>query len=251
MSHLASEEMQTSTRNIRHHSREVIESRRRHSHSYFRSSRRPGLHERMIQKMTSLQDMIVSNGGCPRSVCFTVDGSPLLSETDRKLEQDFVALIAATLGVNSDVQVAAWQYGPRLQLISSLSSDIDTFLVDLEKWGHTSSYTTRSSNHNYLSFAMRRCDLSMLRRIHREGGASKMVVIGNGRASYGQKITANQAAELFRKRGGGVCSVAVKDADLKFFGEIAGSLDRVLSVTDYNRFETIFTQTVKQICDFH
>eukprot|EP00171_Calliarthron_tuberculosum_P021784 IDg21784t1 len=198
--------------------------------SYFQR-RHTIVHKRTMRKVKSLQDKIVAQGGCPRSVCFTLDASEKLSQDDQKLQKDFVAVIAATLGVDSNVQVAACNTSQNCnaRLQGSLR-----FLLKSKLLGN----------------AMRLCSVEMMRRNRRTGSVSKMVVIGNGRESFGQRAAASSAAHFFRRQGGGTCGVAVKGADRKFFADISGGISNVLSVSDYTRFDTILGDVVKNVCDF-
>lgn len=195
---------------------------------------------RTVSTVLDLQDSIIASGGCNRNLCFTLDASTELSETDFLLQRDFVALIVATLGVDEDVHVSSWQYGPRVRRISRLSSDLDAFLLKLETWQRDTRF-----NFNSLARAMLGCRSDVRGR---STDANKMVVIGNGRASFLQRAFATSVARSFRRRNGAVCAVGVSGANKRFFTRLTGDSTRVLGVTDFSLFDTILTDIVNDIC---
>lgn len=204
--------------------------------------RKPDVQQRTVGAMLDLQDQIIERGGCNRNLCFTLDASNKLSKIDFLLQRDFVQLIAATLGVDNDVHVAAFQYGPSLQKISSLSPDIDSFLLRLEQWQRKD-----SRRRNFLAGAMWRCMREM--RPRRTVDANKMVVIGNGRTSRFKRKFALQVSRIFRGQGrGAICAVAVDNSNRSFLGRLTGDPTRVLGVTDFSKFDTILRDIVRDIC---
>lgn len=217
------------------------------------SSRRRIAQVKTIKTMINLQDKIVAQGGCHHSVCFTLDGGLELSAKEQKMQRDFVALIAETLGVDGDVQIAAFEHGSRLLRISALSPNINAFLVKLERWEHIhkrgSNDRYGSYRSGYLSSSIRQCDAAMLKRNQRTGSVSKMVVINKGQESHSRKVDASKAANHFRSHGGGVCAVAFNGMNQNFLAHIAGGRDRVVEIRDPFRFHEVLTQVVKDLCD--
>lgn len=201
---------------------------------------RPDVRSRTVRTILDLQDLIIARGGCNRNLCFALDASTKLSPNDFQLQRDFVALIAATLGVDNDVHVASWQYGPRVRRISSLSADINAFLLRLETWQQD-----LVVNRNFLAGAISGCRNELRRR---RNDANKLVLIGNGRTSFFQQAIAVNVANAFRRQNGAVCAVTVSNANTRFFTRLTGTSERVLGVTDFSLFDTILTDIVSDIC---
>eukprot|EP00171_Calliarthron_tuberculosum_P013514 IDg13514t1 len=164
-----------------------------------------------VGTMLDLQDKIIQQGGCNRNLCFTLDASSKLSKMDFLLQRDFVQIVVATLGVD-------------------------------RTWNRQT-----GRRHNFLSLAMWGCRKEMKPR--RTVDANKMVVIGNGRTSRLKKFFARRVARIFRRRdGGSICAVAVDNSNRRFFAKLTRSTDRVLSVTDYFKFDLILKDIVRDIC---
>lgn len=201
----------------------------------------PEARRRTVQTILDLQDKIIARGGCSRNLCFALDASTKLQRVDFLLQRDFVALIAATLGVDDDVNIGAYQYGPRVRRISRLSPGINAFLLKLEQWEQS-----KSEEFNFLAAAIWRCRREMRPLASRD--ANKLVIIGNGDTSSFQQSIAQFTAQRFLRDTGAICAVAVEDANRRFFAKLTDDPARVLGVEDYFLFDQILSDIVSDIC---
>lgn len=180
----------------------------------------------------------VASRGCGVNVCFAVDTSGSVSKTQFGLEKDFILDITAIIGVDSRSKFAAGQYGARTYKISSLTSDVSGFNLDVNRADFQNDPAT--SVGSGIVF----CD----RQLRRErGDANKIVVIGDGRNNLGGDPV--RRADNFRKRTGGeVSTVGIGFKDTRALTAIAGSKARVFSIDDYVELSFIIEDLVYDIC---
>lgn len=196
----------------------------------------------VAKRVVALQDLIIDNGGCNPNLCFGLDGSKLINEYDYELQREFVQLVAATVAVDHRVKMSAYQYGLRLQRISSFTRDIDQFLLDME-----SSKRNLALTRSFLAPALFKCTLDLSNSFE---DANKIVIIGDGRTNYG---SANQsirvAASFLPPNGNGrICAVYVRNPKYRFLEEITQDPAMVIDVIDYTKFDEILEQLVRDIC---
>lgn len=193
--------------------------------------------------MIELQDRIIDQGGCNLNLCFGLDGSRLISAKDYERQREFVQLIAATVAIDERVKMSAYQYGLRLQRISSFTGDIDSFLLRME-----SAKRKKTLSRSFLSPALFKCQ-----RDFRDNGedANKIVIIGDGRTNYGRKSLAIRIAARFLPpfNNGAICAVYVKRPAIRFLEKITQDPSKVISVEEYFLFDEILEETVSNVCD--
>lgn len=181
---------------------------------------------------------------CDPNVCFAIDGSASLGEEDFNLQKDFVAIIAAIVGAEPGAQFAAVQYGLVNKPIRNLRFNPDNFLLLLEAAEFARARRT------FIGAGLAYC-VSQLGR--RRGEPSKIVVLGDGRSTYGSltgALSPTAIADRWRARSPAnrVCTVAVGFADTSLFEQIADNPGLVLEVTDWMRVLNILRELIRDIC---
>lgn len=181
---------------------------------------------------------------CDPNVCFAIDGSASLGRDDFELQKQFVAIIAAIVGAEEGAQFAAVQYGLSNKKIRNLRGNPDNFLLLLEraKWAR--------ARRTFIGAGLAYC-VSQLGR--RRGEPSKIVVLGDGRSTYGDLgglLSPGAIADGFRARSPAnrICTVAVGFSDTSLFEEIADDSSLVLEVGDWPRVLNILRELVRDIC---
>lgn len=208
----------------------------------FSRLQQPRARGRTFRRILDLQDRIIKRGGCNRNICFALDASKNLRAIDFALQRDFIALIAATLTVDSDVNISAYEYAPGISRIWRLSRNINDFLLRLENLRQS-----RSRSTTFLDGAIDGCNREL--RPFSSLDANKLVVIGNGKTRPFQERLVRRAADRFRRRTGAICAVAVEGANRELFSQISDKPDRVIDVTDVFRFDEILNEVVQNICN--
>lgn len=181
---------------------------------------------------------------CDPNVCFAIDGSASMGKKDFELQKQFVAIIAAIVGAEDGAQFAAVQYGLSNKKIRNLRGNADNFLLLLERAKFAKARRT------FIGAGLAYC-VSQLGR--RRGEPSKIVILGDGRSSYGDVdglLGPGAIADAFRGRSPAnrVCTVAVGFSDTSLFEEIADDEDSVLEVGDWPRVLNILRELVRDIC---
>lgn len=193
--------------------------------------------------IVKLQDKIVAKGSCNPNLCFGLDGSNLISNRNYERQREFVQLIAATLAIDKNVRMSAYQYGLRLQPISDLTDDIDSFLLKMNL-----AKRERTLEFSFLAPALFQCQRDF--RPYPED-ANKIVLIGDGRTNYGSRSLAIRVAEQFLPpyNNGAICAVYVRRPSVRFLEKITQNPDNVLFVEDYFYFDEILGEMVHDICN--
>lgn len=75
----------------------------------------------------SLNAKIRAIGGCNANVCFAIDGSGAINQTEFQSQQQFVIDMVSIIGVDSPVEVAAVQYTVGNSPISPLTPNVVQF----------------------------------------------------------------------------------------------------------------------------
>eukprot|EP00171_Calliarthron_tuberculosum_P008013 IDg8013t1 len=179
-----------------------------------------------LDTMVTLQDEIIANGGCNLNLCYGLDGSNLISDTDYELQRFFVQLVAATIAIDPRTKMSAYQYGLRLRRISEYTSDIDQFLINLED-----AKRNPTLSRSFLAPALFQCQRDF--RASPED-ANKIVLIGDGNTNYGSEDSTVRVAEQFLppNNNGDICAVYVGEPNGNFLLRITQNPDRLLDVED-------------------
>jgi len=188
-----------------------------------------------------LRQRVIAQGSCNPNLCFALDGSGSISEADFTSQKDFVQLVAAIVGVDTDAAFAAVQYGLRNIGISSLTNDVDQFLLDVD------ASELEGAPRTFVAAGLGFC-INELRP--RTEDANKIVLLGDGRSNFGGNPV--PIAKTFREPtgDGAICAVAVGFTDLSVLNGITGSSTRVLNIDGYFELLDILDQVVTEICEF-
>lgn len=191
------------------------------------------------RSVDELHDLIEAAGGCNVIVCCALDSSGSVSENQFITQKNFVFDIISTIAGNP-LEAAAVQYGLRNRVISFLTPDIDSFILDLDAAEFAGDIRTS------IGGGIVWCHRQLGKR---RGEANKMVVMGDGRNNLGGSPV--QRANLFTDRTGGkVCAVGIGfGRNRRVLMRIAGG-DRslVLTVDGYIVLADILEELVSQIC---
>ena len=194
-----------------------------------------------LLRARGLRQMVTAQGTCNPNVCFALDGSGSVSEGEFEAQRDFVTLVAAIVGADTDAAFAAVQYGLRNIAISSLTNDVDSFLLDVD-----ASELARADR-SFIAAGLGFC-INELRP--RPEDANKIVLIGDGESNFGGNPI--PIARRFRQpRGNGaICAVGIGFRNLRVLRRITGSRSRVLDIDEFFELLDILDQVVFEICDF-
>lgn len=180
--------------------------------------------------------------GCNANVCFAIDGSGSINETEYNAQLIFVLDVVSVIAVDNPVELAAVQYGTANSAISPLTVDAAEFIIKVNEEGQLRSGAT------FVAGGINYCFSQLFRR---RGEANKIVLLGDGRSSIG--ANAVRRADLFRRVGGDVCAVGAGFTDDAELLAIAGGdpnrvfkVDNFLEVLD---FQFILEAIVEDICN--
>jgi len=189
-----------------------------------------------------LRQRVINQGSCNPNLCFALDGSGSITTADYTAQKEFVELIAAIVGVDTDAAFAAVQYGLRNIGISSLTNDVDEFLLDV------AASNLASAPRTFIAAGLGWC-IQELRA--RPEDANKIVLLGDGRSNFGGNPV--PIAKKFRKPvgDGAICAVGIGFRDRRVLKRITGSRTRVLAIHDYFELLDILDQVVTEICGLH
>lgn len=178
--------------------------------------------------------------GCNANVCFAIDGSGSISESQFRSELSAALDTISLLAPDRDLEIAAVQYGDRNSVISRLTPDIDAV-----KEGINNATQTGGSS------AMRRAISFCTRELTRRSGEPmKMILIGDGRSD--RPAAALRRANRFRALGGEVCVVGAGLADpVRLLALAGGDPSKVFEVDnllDLIEVKFLVEAMVDEIC---
>ncbi|KAI0557090.1 von Willebrand factor A-like protein [Gracilaria domingensis] len=195
------------------------------------------------QQLVNEALQIAIDTSCDPNICFAVDGSGSIPEDDFVLQADFVEILAATVGLDEQTQMAAIQYGLRPRFISRLTGDIDRFLLDVD------GAVQLGSPRTFIAPAITGC-MSQLRRV--DGEANTIVLLGDGRSTFDSRDPPldppSIAARFLRNPNNTIAAVGVAFPNTKMLEAITGSEQRVFQVGEWDGILALITDLVKQVC---
>jgi len=189
-----------------------------------------------------LRQRIVDQGGCNLNVYFALHGSANTSNVDFDMQKEFVQLIAAIVGVDTNAAYGALQYGRVSSNGFPLTNDLDKFLLDVESLRlRPLPFRVRTFISIGLGFS-----IQMLRGNPED--TNKIVLFVDGRANFGGNPV--PVARAFRPpRGtGAIFAVGVSFPDPALLKRITGSQSRVFAIDDFFELLDILDQLVTDIC---
>ncbi|KAI0563991.1 von Willebrand factor A-like protein [Gracilaria domingensis] len=186
-----------------------------------------------------LRRRIKAAGDCNLNICFAIDGSSSISDTEFVNERNFVLDVSSVV-VDKTVELGAVQYSTSVRTITPLTPDSATFnlLVNFEQQLGGASFVVGGINACFSQLA------------GRPNEPGKIVLLGDGRSSMGSD--AAERADLFRSIGGSVCVVGAGFADDAELMRIAGG-DRSLvfevdNFLDVLALERVVEDLAVQMC---
>ena len=190
--------------------------------------------------VNELKQKIRDFGGCGPNVCFALDGSGSISGSDWSAQKFLVELVAAVVGVDTNAEFAAVQYGLRNIGISLLTGDVDQFLLDVE--ANRLARARRTFIAAGLAFCIRQLN-------QRPGDANKIVLLGDGRSNFGGNPIPTAQRWLSAAPSNRICSVGVGFENTAVLQAIAGGdPDMVLTSDDWEKVTEILGDLVYQVC---
>ena len=200
----------------------------------------PLLNNATLAKVNELQQKILDFGGCGPNVCFALDGSGSVSEDDWDSQRFLVELVAAVVGVDTNAEFAAVQYGLRNILISLLTGNVDQFLLAVDR------SRLRRARRTFISAGLAFC----IRQLNqRPGDANKIVLLGDGRSNFGGNPIPTAERWLSAASSNRICSVGVGFENTSVLQAIAGGdPDMVLTSDDWEKVTNILGDLVYQVC---
>lgn len=172
------------------------------------------------------------------NVCFAIDGSGSVNGEQFKLATRFVQDVVNTLSDMTDTEYAANQFAATATIISGLTTNRDRFVQLMES-------ASRKGGATSVGAGIVSCDFTLARR---RGEPNKLVVITDGRNTFGGDPV--RRANNFKRRdsNGRVCSVVVGNSpNLSVLQQISDA--PVITVDDYISLALKIIDLVDQICE--
>lgn len=190
-----------------------------------------------MEKVKTLHQ-IVSSFSCNANLCFAIDGSSAISIGDFTLMKDIIIFTTVLLGIDPNMRFAAAQFGLRQKIISSLTTDIDAFLLKIEQL-QRGSFTTKSVAQG-LNYCIRQ-----LRK--NPDDFNKIVIFGDGRSTFGRNPV--KLANTFTASGGDICAVSLGADDISNLEEMVNDdPSRLFRFPDVLDFADVIMGIVLDVC---
>jgi len=187
-----------------------------------------------------LRRQLKSVGGCNANVCFAIDGSSSISKTEFENEKSFVLDVVSIISMDQPVELAAAQYSTSIAPISPLTPYVANFDNSMQEAKQIGGASFVVGGVNY-------CFSQLMKR---SGEANQMVILGDGRSNIGSRAVSR--ADLFRRMGGGLSTVAAGFSDGKELLAIAGGnrnmVFRVNSFADVLALHEVIKKLVFRVC---
>lgn len=191
-----------------------------------------------LAEIKRIRQVAVPPGGCNARICFALDGSGSVSNSEFELQKNFVQDVAAIISADIDVELAAVQYGVESEEISPLTFDVRSFMIAVHR--ERSMKSSRTS----ITAGIRHCS-SLLRSRQRE--ANKIVLLGDG--SFNAGGTPVPLAQIFRRSGGDICAVEVGFSNTQSLLDIVGGdSSKIFSTDEFIQLSFMIESFVKEVC---
>ncbi len=179
-------------------------------------------------------------GGCNANVCFAIDGSSSIPKAEFENEKNFVLDVVSIISRDQPVELAAAQYSTSIAPITRLTPYAASFGKSI--W--------RGRQIGGASFVVGGINYCFSQLIRRPREANQMVILGDGRSNIGSDAV--RRADLFRRMGGSLSTVAAGFADDKQLLAIAGwdrnMVFRVDSFADVLALQKVIKKLVFRVC---
>lgn len=193
-----------------------------------------------IEMVQHLQQLVIDNGKCNPNVCFAMCGADAISDEDFQRQKEFVELVSAIIGVDTEVEFSAVQYGLRNTAVSGLTRNANQFLARVSR------ITLNRAPRTFLAAGVGYC-IQQLRK--RPGDANKIVILGDGRSNFGGNPVPIAQQFLPPAGTGSICAVGIGFADISMLEQVVGGHpDRVIAIDDYFQMIDILELVVADVC---
>lgn len=169
-----------------------------------------------------LQRKIEEAGGCNGNICFAIDGSSSISDTEFENQKNFILDVSSVIGVDYPVELAAVQYATKNSAITPMTPNSAFFNLAVEE-------TEQMGGKSFVVAGINYCFSQLIKR---RGEALKIVLLGDGRSNIGGDSI--KRANLFRRLGGDVSVVGAGFEDsTQLLGIAGGKHDHVFEVDSF------------------
>ncbi|KAI0561497.1 von Willebrand factor type A [Gracilaria domingensis] len=187
---------------------------------------------------------IVNATNCNPNICFAIDGSGSMDETEFTLEKDFVKLVAAVVALDPQSKYAAVQYGLRPAFVSTLTEDADAFLLNVD------AAQSLDAPRTFIAPGLGAC-MRQLRRV--QGQPQKIILLGDGRSNFdalAPPLDPPSIAQSFlASPNASISAIGVGNfQDPDMLEGIAGSPDRVFKVAQWLDVIFVLADLVADVC---
>lgn len=197
-------------------------------------------HRQNFASVDELRRRVEAAGGCNANVCFAIDGSGSISDTEFTNQKNFVLDVVSVLAVDDAAEVAACQYATAVSPIQRLTPDTVRFNLAVNG-------ATQLGGQSFVVGGINYCFSQLWRR---RGEANKIVYLGDGRSNIGGEAV--DRADLFRLLNGSVAAVGAGFPDnaelLRIAGGDPGLVYEADSFLDVLTLQSFIESLVTQIC---
>ena len=167
-----------------------------------------------------------------------------MGRADFERQLEFLVVVTSLVGFDTNARFAGTQYGLRNRVIRNIRANSEDFLLDLEQVRYLRS--RRSFIGDGVSYCIQQLN-------KRRGEPAKMIILGDGRSSYGRLSGPFGPAALaadFRSRSPSntVCAVAVGFSRTDLFNDITQDPKLVFKVTEWPKILGIIGDLVRNMC---
>lgn len=187
--------------------------------------------------LTRIQKRTIRSRGCPQLMCFGLDGSGSISETEYDFQTSFARLVAALMSVDESAQFSAVQYGLRNVLISDSTTNEELFERRVNR-----SVLARAPR-TFLAAGLGFCIQDLRRNPAPE--ERNIVILGDGRSNFGTEAISGLVAQA----NATIYAVGVGFVDNTRLLELTGDESRVFSLADYSMMATAAFNLVRDVCN--
>lgn len=192
-----------------------------------------------VTELGSLQEDLCKTGDCNISLCFALDGSGSVSETEFQVQKDFVNLIA-TLAAPANASFSAVQYGLSNTFISSNTHNVSQFTDSVEN------SELMKATRTFLSAGLAFC-ISQVAGLPERAGR-KIVVLGDGQANFGEKalpivMAAAGQADIY------AVGVGFPTDSTRLLEITGGQEDRVFGISNFSEVPKVVVELTRALCN--
>lgn len=193
-----------------------------------------------IQKAAVHQQLAQAKGReCKISICFAIDGSRSISESDFSLATDFTKDVISIISTAGRSNFGAVQYGMSAYPISPVSANASAVAIAIH--GAKSKQDGKSS----IAAGIAYCDSQLAKT---QAAASRIVLIGDGRNNFGADPILAANKYTARDPNGGVIPVALGPNPHTGILQAIAAGNSVLQITEYLSLAFSVDRAVSDAC---